>query len=318
MSDQDNFFRGASLGMNAVQAGIQAQQFRANLSEKQRQFDRSYNQEERQFRTNLAEKARQFDQNYNLSELANNAAVARDIAAKNKLEFELSEQEDKANVDAIQLANMQDYTTQVREAVLNNEPIPMPYNLIGKYQEQGIAFREANVKSRATNLEYQLQAKEDEDIFDLVANHGLPRDFNQRVSQPSGFSNGGEPLGQMLVQEARARRAEKTSAALAARFGVDHIAFDEALNQRGITYIDANGDLNEEVYVAALANATGRTVDQVSKSGESYSFPRNNKLETQKLAAQMATDPNSGLFDPKAYAQALLQLGGAPKFNYKK
>lgn len=306
--------------MNAAQAGIQAQQFRANLSEKQRQFDRSYNQEERQFRTNLAEKARQFDQNYNLSELANNAAVARDIAAKNKLEFELSEQEDKANVDAIQLANLQEYTTQVREAVMNNDrTIPMPYNLIGKYQEQGIAFREANVKSRATNLEYQLQAKEDEDIFDLVANHGLPRDFNQRVSQPSGFSNrGGEPLGPMLVQEAKTRRAEKTSAALAARFGVDPFAFNDALNQRGITYIDANGDLNEEVYVAALANATGRTVDQVSKSGESYSFPRNNKLETQKLAAQMATDPNSGLFDPKAYAQALLQLGGAPKFNYKK
>ncbi len=303
--------------MNAAQAGIQAQQFRANLSEKQRQFDRSYNQEQRQFRTNLAEKARQFDQNYDLSELANNAAVARDIAAKNKLEFELSEQEDKANIAAIQLANMQDYTTQVREAVLNNEPIPMPYNLIGKYQEQGIAFREANVKSRATNLEYQLQAKEEEDIFDLVANHGLPRDFNQRVSQPSGFSNGGEPLGQMLVQEARTRRAEKTSAALAARFGVDHIAFDEALNQRGITYIDANGDLNEEVYVAALANATGRTVDQTSKSGESYSFPRNNQLEKQKLAAQMATS-DVGVFDPKAYAQALLQLGGTPKFKFKK
>lgn len=282
--------------MNAVQAGMQAQQNR----------------------TNLAERARQFDKNYNLAELANNAAVARDIAAKNKLEFELSEQEDKANVNAIQLANLQAYTTQVREAVLNNDrTIPMPENLVGTYLTQGIAFREANVKSRATNLEYQLQAKEDEDIFDLVANHGLPRDFNQRVSQPSGFSNGGEPLGQMLMQEARARRAEKTSAALAARFGVDHIAFDEALNQRGITYIDANGDLNEEVYVAALANATGRTVDQVSKSGESYSFPRNNQLEKQKLAAQMATS-DVGVFDPKAYAQALLQLGGTPKFKFKK
>ena len=282
--------------MNAVQAGMQAQQFR----------------------TNLAEKARQFDKNYDLSEAANNASIARDVAARNKLEFELSEQEDKANVDAIQLANLQGYTTQVREAVMNNDrTIPMPYNLIGKYQEQAIAFREANVQSRATNLEYQLQAKEDEDIFDLIANHGLPRDFNQRVSQPTGLSNRGEPIGQMLVQEAKTRRAEKTSAALAARFGVDPFTFNRELQLRNVPYLDDNGDLNEEVYVAALANATGRTVDQVSKSGESYSFPRNNQLEKQKLAAQIATD-STGVVDPQAYAQALLQLGGAPKFNYKK
>ena len=42
MAEQDNFLRGASLGMNAAQAGIQAQQFRTNLSEKARQFDISH------------------------------------------------------------------------------------------------------------------------------------------------------------------------------------------------------------------------------------------------------------------------------------
>ena len=53
--------------MQAVQAGIQAKQNRANLAEKQRQFDRSYDQEQRQFRTNLAERSRQFDISHKLA-----------------------------------------------------------------------------------------------------------------------------------------------------------------------------------------------------------------------------------------------------------
>jgi len=87
MSDQDNFFRGASLGMNAVQAGIQAQQNRTNLAERSRQFDLSYRLNVQQQELN----ERRFEEQLEGYELDQKLALQR--LNKNKADIELANQQ---------------------------------------------------------------------------------------------------------------------------------------------------------------------------------------------------------------------------------
>ena len=100
MSDQDNFFRGASLGMNAVQAGIQAKQNRTNLAERSRQFDLSYRLNvqqqklnERRFEEQL--EGYELDQKIQLQTLKKNKALMKraDETLERRNAFEPKEQE---------------------------------------------------------------------------------------------------------------------------------------------------------------------------------------------------------------------------------
>ena len=136
MADQDNFFRGASLGMSAVQAGMQAQQFK----------------------TNLAEKARQFDLGFDLRKRATDTAIARDRLAMKSAEHELAQNELMANIKNDELDALLKWKEQVltESKDLTTDVLSMPpAALTGDLAEDAMAFRESVISDRLRSSSYR-------------------------------------------------------------------------------------------------------------------------------------------------------------------
>ncbi len=251
----DYFLQGANLGMRAAQFGT----------------------ENEQFRTNLAERARQFNQNFSLEQRATNAAIARDEAAKRLTDFNLRQEEEEYNKTTNEMADLQEYLTDVRKAQANNVlslPLP-PSTLTGVRQEQAYAYREEADKARQLNADYRIAVKEREDLQDLISNHGLRSDFLQYANDfeaskmagsnalfpvPQNSVGGGLPplyTPQDELREAFMRRSISRAEAIASEFGVNPmLVLDNSILSN---FVDRKGDLDKNrfrAYVSTRPDAT--------------------------------------------------------------
>jgi len=260
MAEQDNFLRGASLGMNAAQAGIQAQQFR----------------------TNLSEKARQFDQSYDLNRRATDAAIAQDRLAIRNAEYDLNQKELLANIKNEELEALTAYKEQLlmeyKDPSLEALSMP-PALLTGTQAVDAMRFRDSLIKDRLQSRDYRAAESERMDVESLMANGYLDQDTinsyqaamnsipiagqpAQSVVPPAitgNYSIGGGPFGsaagmpapvagmQQLnpLQAARVQRSSDQAKAIAANYG---IALPAAFEIE--TYLDSKGNLKANVLEA--------------------------------------------------------------------
>lgn len=245
----DYFLQGANLGMRAAQFGT----------------------ENEQFRTNLAERARQFNQNFSLEQRATNAAIARDEAAKRLTDFNLRQEEEEYNKTTNEMADLQEYLTEVRKAQANNVlnlPLP-PSTLTGVRQEQAYAYREEADKARQLNADYRIAVKERDDLQDLITNYGLRSDFLQYANDfeaskmagsnalfpvPQNSVGGGLPplyTPQDELREAFMRRSISRAEAIASEFGVNPmLVLDNSILSN---FVDRKGDLDKNRFRAYVS-----------------------------------------------------------------
>ena len=278
MAEQDNFLRGASLGMNAAQAGIQAQQFNQNL-----QFRKSEaGIQAQQFRTNLSEKARQFDQSYDLDRRATDAAIAQDRLAIRNAAYDLNQKELLANIKNEELEALTAYKEQLlmeyKDPSLEALSMP-PALLTGTQAVDAMRFRDSLIEDRLQSRDYRAAEAERMDVESLMANGYLSQDTinayqatmnsipfagqpAQSVAPPvitGNYSIGGGPFGsaagmpapvagmQQLnpLQAARVQRSQDQAKAIAANYG---IALPAAFEIE--TYLDSKGNLKADVLEA--------------------------------------------------------------------
>ena len=265
----DYFFQGANLGMRAGAARTQQEQFR----------------------TNLAEKARQFDQSFSLQEEANKAAVARDRAYTQKLNFDLKQQEESSNRITAQLDKLAAYKTSVREAADNyllKLPLP-PSGLQGDILKEAQNYYTSVENDRKSDAAFKRVVQEREDLVDLVENYSLDPSFLERaenfeltkqdtrvglvpyeIPKPGEFSvTGPIKTPQDELREAFMRRSVSKAESIASEFGIDPSEFSDV--RVLLPFLDNKGDLDEDRFrarVAALPQAT-KTVSSrtVSSTG---------------------------------------------------
>ena len=255
------FFQGANLGMRAGAARTQQEQFR----------------------TNLAEKARQFDQSFSLQEEANKAAVARDRAYTQKLNFDLKQQEESNNRITAQLDKLAAYKTSVREAADNyllKLPLP-PSGLQGDILKEAQNYYTTVDQDRQSDAMFKRQVQERDDLSDLIANYGLRSDFveyfnNFESAKQEGvpytapgfnrsslISPGSRPLftpeeenPANELKEAFTRRSLARAEVIASEYGVDpmKVSTIDVISP----FQDQKGDLDVDrfrAYVSALPEA---------------------------------------------------------------
>ena len=293
----DYFFQGANLGMRAGAARTQQEQFR----------------------TNLAENARQFDQSFSLQEEANKAAVARDRAYTQKLNFDLKQQEESSNRITAQLDKLAAYKTSVREAADNyllKLPLP-PSGLQGDILKEAQSYYTSVDKDRQSDAAFKKIVRDREDLVDLIENYGLDPSFLERAenfeltkqdtrvglvpiesSKPPIFNLFGanaNPFAGPVVapqdelREAFMRRSVSKAESIASEFGVDPSEFSDV--RVLLPFLDNKGDLDEDRFrarVAALPQATktvsSRTVSSTGAISETINLKKpSNKKEPAEV-----------------------------------
>lgn len=284
----DYFFQGANLGMRAGAARIQQEQFR----------------------TNLAEKARQFDQSFSLQEEANKAAVARDRAYTQKLNFDLKQQEESSNRITAQLDKLAAYKTSVREAADNyllKLPLP-PSGLQGDILKEAQNYYTSVENDRKSDAAFKKIVREREDLVDLIENYGLDPSFLERAENfeltkqapPAGLVPIEIPKGDMLntgpvvtpqdeLREAFMRRSVSKAESIASEFGIDPSEFSDV--RVLLPFLNNRGDLDEDRFrarVAALPQATktvsSRTVSSTGAVQETINLKKpSNKKEPAEV-----------------------------------
>lgn len=246
--------------MQAVQAGIQAQQFR----------------------TNLAEKARQFDQSYDLNRRATDTAIAQDRLAIRNAEYELGQKELLANIKNEELEALSGYKElllmEYKDPTLETLSMP-PALLTGTQAVDAMRFRDSLIADRLQSRDYRAAESERMDVESLMANGYLDQDTinsyqaamnsipiagqpAQSVAPPvitGNYSIGGGPFGSAVgmpapvagmqqlnpLQAARVQRSQDQAKAIAANYG---IALPAAFEIE--TYLDSKGNLKADVLEA--------------------------------------------------------------------
>jgi len=251
----DYFLQGANLGMKAVQAGAQMDQFR----------------------TNLAERARQFNEGLDLQRDQVNAAIARDNAYLKKLEFDLKTQSDAFNREAIELEELDKFTALINKEYTENAPslsLP-PSGLTGERFEMAMSVREAAYASQKRSLQYQAVSQDRADEMDLIRNYGLP----------ANWEDYGED-GMSFMQAARDRRSMTEADAIASKYGTtaaDVIQADPSVSS--VQLSDYKGNLNKALWEGIVQRVTGRTKSAPSRQ----SARQSDYLKIVKQATELAT-----------------------------
>jgi len=253
MAEQDNFLRGASLGMNAAQAGIQAQQFNQNLQFRKSESDR----QAAQFKTNLAEKARQFNQSYDLDKAATDASVARDSLAIKNTAFQLEQQTLTANLINEELGVLADFKDRATEAYNNNQiempTIPSP--LTGERMVEAQKFVMSLQNNRKDTIRFQNAQRDQQDIEVLINQYGLPsywRDVGELWEAAKNPANQEAQLqlnamlnqtsltgGQDLERELKKANLAKSEADISALLKANNLTREDlGANYSPVAYID--------------------------------------------------------------------------------